>query len=65
MDDSTTTQQGKFAWEDIPPSRTARRGGKERPREIVDVGAFRRLVKRGFDGRPKDARETKECGPTG
>jgi hypothetical protein len=47
--------QGAFRWE-----RLERKGQKgTRPsRGIIDVGAFRKLIARGFDARPKDVKES-------
>jgi hypothetical protein len=49
---SSTAQQARVEWEDLPPVHAS----KERPKskQIIDVGAFRKLIARNFDGRPKE-----------
>jgi hypothetical protein len=48
-------------WEHIkPPKRIGRRKDGRAPRNFIDVEAFARLAKRGFDGSPQDAREEEE-----
>jgi hypothetical protein len=51
----TKPAQGIFAWQDLEPDSKERKD--PRRREILDIAAFRRLVARGFDGRPKDTRK--------
>jgi hypothetical protein len=47
--------------EHIRPEPVKDRGRKDgrSPRNFIDIEAFRRLAKRGFDGRPKDVRDAK------
>jgi hypothetical protein len=46
-------------WEPIEPEPRRNTGRKDGTsgRNFMDTDAFRRLAKRGFDGRPKDTRE--------
>jgi hypothetical protein len=55
-DDSDVYQATWELVELAPLKKTGRNDGKS-PRSFIDVDAFRRLVKRGFDGRPKDVRD--------
>jgi hypothetical protein len=52
----TKPAQGQFTWQDLEPNEKKRRK-EPRRREILDIAAFRKLIARGFDGRPKDTRE--------
>jgi hypothetical protein len=56
--DDTEEGYAQGTWEHIkPPKRIAKRKDGRAPRNFIDVEALARLAKRGFDGRPKDARE--------